>query len=263
MSDMNGSLRVRAVFDELLDRRPFGDPWLEGLWEMAARTRPGVAAKRPASLGTLRIEDAPSDPAARTGKVYERAVAPPAAFLRWLLEHPRQMTVRDPETFGAKSEEVRAWRRKLFSSSPADVAEAQTEGQRQLGSRLAQRGRNKWWLFEGFTRVDACFVTDTCVLFVEGSPRETVSPSTTWFPTRHQLWRNVEAAQEFAAGKAFGVILAVDNEADGSAALAEADASRDASFPHLGSEEKKELSRHLLGFVTWTDVVSRFDLAPG
>lgn len=260
MDDINSSTRVRLVFDELLDRRPFGDPWLEGLWEMAARTKSGIAMKRPASLGTLLIEEAPSERPARVGKVFERPVAPPATFLQWLIEHPQQMTVRDPETFGAKSDEVRTWRRKLFSNNPTDVAEAQAEGLRQLGSRLAQRGRKKWWLFEGFTRVDACFITDTSVLFVEGRHADSVSSSTLWFPQRNQLWRNVEAAKELAAGKAFGVILAVENDAGGTAALTQADASLDASYPHLGPKEKTELSRHLLGFVTWPDIVSRFDL---
>ena len=167
MPDTIGSFsRVQTVFNELLDRRPFGDPWLEGLWTMAASTRPAHAAKHPVSLGTLIIEEAPSERPARAGKVFDRPVAPPAAFLRWLLEHPEAMHVRDRETFGAKSDDVRAWRRKLFSSSLEDVGAAKEEGLRQLGSRLAQRGRNKWWLFEGFARIDACFITDECVLLI-------------------------------------------------------------------------------------------------
>ena len=261
MSDTNGpSSRVQPVFNELLDRRPFGDPWLEGLWTMAAATRPGVATKHPASLGTLLIEEAPSERSARAGKVFDRPVAPPAAFLRWLLEHPEAMDVRDRDTFGAKSDDVRAWRRKLFSSNPDDVRAAKDEGLRQLGSRLAQRGRNKWWLFEGFARIDACFVTDECVLLVDAKPADRSQPSTAWFPTRTQLWRNVEGAKEFSAGKPFGVILGVEHEAEGVAALADAVASLDDSFPHLGDEEKADLSSHLLGFVTWPDIVSRFEL---
>ena len=212
MDHTNSSLaRVQPVFDELLERRPFGDPWLQALWEMSSRTRPGVAMKVPSSSGTLLIEEAPSEREARAGKVYDRPLAPPAAFLRWLLENPERMHVVDPDTFGAKSEDVRAWRRKLFSRVPTDVALAQAEGLRQLESRLAQRGRNKWWLFEGFARVSACFVTDECVIVVEDHRPDMFASSTQWFPQRNQLWRTVEAASELAGGKRFGVILAVNH----------------------------------------------------
>ena len=257
---IGSSSRVQTVFNELLDRRPFGDPWLEGLWTMAASTRPAHAAKCPASLGTLIIEEAPSERSARAGKVFDRPVAPPAAFLRWLLEHPEAMHVRDRETFGAKSDDVRAWRSKLFSSNPGDVRAAKDEGLRQLGSRLAQRGRNKWWLLEGFARIDACFVTDKCVLFVDAKSANRSQPSTAWFPMRTQLWRNVEGAKEFAGSRPFGVILGVEQEAEGVTALADAVASLDGSYSHLGDEEKAELASHLLGFVTWSDIISRFEL---
>ena len=145
---------------------------------MSSRTRPGVAMKVPSTLGTLLIEEAPSEREARAGRLYDRALVPPAAFLRWLLENPERMHVVDPDTFGAKSEDVRAWRRKLFSPVPTDVAVAQAEGRRQLESRLAQRGRNKWWLFEGFARVSACFVTDECVIVVEDYRPDTFASST-------------------------------------------------------------------------------------
>ncbi|HUR34182.1 MAG TPA: hypothetical protein VM032_10335, partial [Vicinamibacterales bacterium] len=136
---------LRPMLDALLDRRPFGDPWIEQLWRMAVSSRQAGSAPMPSSFGTLVIEDAPSDPEARIGKVFERPIAPPAAFLRWLLQNPEHMEVSDPDTFGARSDEVRGWRRRLFSGSAAEVSAAQSEGLRQLDSRLAQRGRNKWW----------------------------------------------------------------------------------------------------------------------
>jgi len=260
MSNMDSSPRVRPVFDALLNRRPSGAPWLEGLWDMAASTRPGVAASHPQTLGALGADGAPSQGVDRVGTIYARAVAPPASFLRWLLVHPEAMEVRDRETFGAKHPVAREWRRRLLSADAAEISAAQVEGLRQLDSRLAQRGRHKWWLFEGFTRVDACFVTDTCVLFVQTLRADTMASSSRWFPTRLSVWRDVEAAQELAAGKAFGVILAVESDADGVAALAGADAALDGSFPHLDAEARAALGRHLLGFVTWAAIVSRFDL---
>ena len=263
MGDRNSSLtRVQPVFDELLDQWPDGDPWLSELWDMAALTRPGVTLSKPVGLGKLLASETPPARAARQGMVYERAVAPPAAFLQWLLENPQKMKVTDPKHFGAKSHQARHWRRKLFSDDKQLVSEAQDEGRRQLGKRLAQRGRSKWWAFEGFSRIDCCLVTSQCVLFVEGKRTESVSPSTLWFEQRSQLWRNVEAAKEFAGDKQFAVILAVEREADGTTALASAASSLGDSYPHLDAEQHTELARHLIGFVTWSKIVTRFGLRP-
>jgi hypothetical protein len=263
VGDRDSSLtRVQPVFNELLDRWPDGGSWVSRLWDMAARTRSGVSLSKPVDLDGLLPSETPSTRLAREGTVYERTVAPPAAFLRWLLENPQSMQLRDPVTFGAKSVEAQMWRGKLFSGDARLVDEAQKEGLTQLGKRLAQRGRNKWWAFEGFSHVDCCLITSTCVLFVEGKRTESVSPSTLWFQQRSQLWRNVEAAKEFAGQKQFAVILAVENHADGIAALTHAAGSLDASYPHLDDQDRTELSRHLLGFVTWPEVVSTFELPP-
>jgi hypothetical protein len=240
---------IQLLFNDLLDRRPFGDPWMANLWQAAARTRPRTASKQPASLGTLSAEDAPAEHGARQGKVFDRALAPSSAFLRWLLEHPEEMTVDDRDTFGARSEDVRSWRRRLFSDDVDEVSAAKSEGLRQLTSRLAQRGRNKWWLFEGFARVDACFVSDTAVLVVERWRDSLHSSSSRWYPQRVQLWRDVEAVREFAGSRKYGVVLAVDDEAQGVAALEAAVASMSDSFPHLVFEEQEKLERHLLGYV--------------
>ncbi len=211
---------LQTLVNDLLDRRPFGDPWMANLWHAAALSRPGTASKQPLSMGSLLADDAPAEHAARHGKVFDRALAPSSAFLRWLLEHPGEMTVDDRDTFGAKSEPVRVWRRRLFSDDVDEVSAAKSEGLRQLTSRLAQRGRNKWWLFEGFARVDVCLVSDTAVLVVERWRDSLTASSSRWYPERVQLWRDVEAVREFAGSRKYGVILAVDDEAQGVAALA-------------------------------------------
>ena len=263
MGDRNSSLtRVQPIFDELLDRWSDGDPWLSELWDMATLTRPGVALSKPVGLGELLNSETPADRSGRLGTVYERAVPPPAAFLLWLLENPQRMQVRDRVNFGGKSDRTRRWRSKLFSGDQRLVSDAQDEGRNQLGKRLAQRGRNKWWAFEGFTHVDCCLITNQCVLFVEGKRTESVSPSTLWFRERSQLWRNVEAAKEFASDKEFAVILAVERESDGRTALASAAYSLDGSYPHLDAEQRTELDRHLIGFVTWPEIVNRCGLRP-
>lgn len=263
MSDRDmGLTRVQPVFDALRDQAADGHPWLRGLWEMAALTREAVAVPPPAEMGTLPTSEMRSDRDARQGAVYQRAVAPPAAFLRWLLDNPQMMEVRDPSNFGAKSADAQRWRGKLFSDDERLVSEARDEGLRQFGKRLAQRGRRKWWAFEGFLRVDCCLSTEACVLFVEDRPTEPVPPSTLWFPSRSRVWRNVEAAKEFAGDRAFGVILAVDEEADGVAALAHATNTLAGSYPHLDGAPRADLARHFLGFVTWTEIVATFGLPP-
>lgn len=254
--------RVQPVFNALLDRWPTGEQWVGQLWDLAAATRPGDAIEKPRVIGSLTPSETPTDPASRMGKVFERTMPPPLAFLRWLLAHPEEMQVVDRINFGAKSEASRSWRAKLFSNDAALRQAAREEGERQLAKRSAQRGRQKWWAFEGFSHIDCCLITQNCVLFVEGTRTDAVSPSTRWFEKRSQLWRNVEAAKEFAGGRKFGVILAVESETDGRSALDTAAVSMRPSYPHLSPEQQNQLGRHLLGFVTWSDVVARFDLPP-
>lgn len=258
MPDVNTATpsRLQTLFNALLDQRPFGDPWLADLWRQAASTRPGVASKPPASFGDLVLDEALTAHIARHGTVFDRPLAPPAAFLRWLLEHPDEMTVIDRDTFGAKNADVQAWRRRLFASTTADVSAAKSEGLRQLSSRLAQRGRNKWWLFEGFARVDACFITEHAMLIVERWRDDLITSSSRWYPDRIQLWRDLEATRELAGARTFGLVMLVDDETQGVAALAAADASLADSYPHLVFEEQEKLERHLLGYVTWNALES-------
>ncbi len=263
MSDRDaGVTRVQRVFDALRDQAADGRPWLSGLWEMATLTRAGAAVSPPAEMGTLLASESPAAQDALQGAVYGRAVAPPAVFLRWLLDNPQMMEVRDPTTFGAKSADARRWRGQLFSDDERLVSEARDEGLRRFGKRLAQRGRKKWWAFEGFQRVDCCLTTETCVLFVEDRRAEPLPPSTLWFPSRSRLWRNVEAAKEMAGDREFGVILAVDGEADGAGAVNHAAQTLVGSYPHLDGAPRTELAGHFLGFVTWPEVVATFDLPP-
>jgi hypothetical protein len=174
---------------------------------------------------------------------------------------PVPWQAHDRATFGAKSKGAQAWRAKLFSGDADAVSQAQAEGLRQLSKRLGAHGRSKWWAFEGFTHVDCCLIIDACVLFVEGTRTDAVSPSTRWFHQRSQVWRNVEAAKESAGEREFAMMLAVELEADGVSALAAGAASLAASYPQLEPPQRSELDRHLLGFVTWADVVTRFGLA--
>jgi hypothetical protein len=260
MSNRNSSeTRVRPIFNELLDRSPTGDEWLGRLSALAMQTRNG-GAFTPSGVGHLVRSETPDTHQARLGLVFERTVAPPGAFLEWLLRHPDRMQVTDRKHFSASGANAQKWRRKLFVTDARNRDQAIAEGVKQLAEHGAEGSGQEWWAFEGFTHIDCCLITDAAVLFIEGKRTETVSPATRWFQARSQLWRNVEAAQQFALDKAFGVILAV--EQDGNAALEEADATLNESYPHLTDEQKSELSRHLLGFVTWSHLAQEFELPP-
>jgi hypothetical protein len=258
MGDKDSSrTRVRPIFNELLDRSPSGDGWLGELCALALRSRAGGAFTT-SNVGHLISSETPETCEARLGTVFERTLAPPRAFLEWLLNHPTRMQATNKKTFGASSVDAQKWRRKLFATDARNRDQAIAEGVKQLGEHGAEGSGQEWWAFEGFTHIDCCFVTDVAVLFIEGKRIETVSPATRWFQARSQLWRNVEVAEQFAQGKPFGVILAV--EQDGEAALHEAEATLHDSYPHLTGEQKSELSRHLLGFVTWGQIRQEFDL---
>jgi hypothetical protein len=244
----------------MLDRWPDGGRWFNELWAMASRPDGRAGVSPSINAGHLLEHETPPLRSERLGKVFDRPIAPPAAFLRWLLANPTLMNVRDPVAFGAKNGEARRWRSKLFSRDPRLVAEAQEEGLNQLGKRLAQRGRHKWWAFEGFSRIDCCFSAERAVLLVEATPELAISPSTLWYEQRCRLWKHVEAARELAGGRDFGVMLAVETLDAGIAAIAAADAALVESTPHMSDEERAELQGHLLGSVTWRDIGRRFDL---
>ena len=257
MGVKNSSLtRVQPVVNGLLKLDATGERWLPRLVEMAASSRP--TATTPLQIGGLLQEETPPPP--RLGTVFERIVPPPTAFIRWLLEHPERMSVANPVSFGAKSANAIQWRRKLFAGSPEERRDARAEGVRQLERHGAKGSGRKWWAFEGFSHIDCCLITEKLVLFIEGKRTEALSASTRWFTQRSQLWRNVETAREFASGKEFAVILAVEGDEQGQEALAAADAALEGSYPHLAPNEREELANHFLGYTTWGAIVAEFGL---
>jgi hypothetical protein len=249
MGRYNSSLtRVQPVFSALLSVDSTGAAWLSRLWQMATARRLSSAA--------------PSCSHLLTGGTFERAVPPSAAFLRWAIQNPERLTpLRAPE-YGATGAEAQVKRAALFGTDAAERHRAQTDGLGALERLGAIGSARQWWAFEGFTHVDATLETRDCLLFIEGKRTETVSASTRWFRQRNQLWRNVEVAGEIAAGRQFGVLLAVEDNASGDTALAVAERVRDASYPHLSDERRRELDAHLLGYVVWSDLVDTFGLSP-
>lgn len=248
MGEYNSSLtRVQPVFDAL-QRLPVSE-WLLDLWEMASARRPN-ALPPPAAVGAV-----------RPGPCYERALPPSPAFLRWMMQNPQRLNVLPGPDYGAQAGGAASEKRaQLFGPDPRLRETVQAEALKEIDESGGAGSGQKWWAFEGFTHVDACFETEQCLLLFEGKRKEAVSPSTRWLKSRNQLWRNVEVAGQQANGRLFGIIVAVESEADGRRALADAAESRDGSYPHLTQDQREALDRHLLGFVVWEEIVSRFSL---
>lgn len=68
-------IRVRSVFNALLDRSLDGSRWLGPLCVIAARTRQ-EASHVPGTLGRLLLRETPVDAALRNGIVFERLMPP-------------------------------------------------------------------------------------------------------------------------------------------------------------------------------------------
>src|SRR4029450_4159343 len=117
--------------------------------------------------------------------------------------------------YGATGDVAKEKRAALFGSDETLRAKVIAEALALIDSAAAKGSAQQGWAFEGFTHVDACFETADALVFIEGKRTEIVSPSTRWFRTRNQLWRNVEVADELAAGRAFGVILCVESVESG------------------------------------------------
>jgi hypothetical protein len=249
MGQFNSSFtRVQPIFVALRTQDPTGVSWLPELWRIATGSRQ-IDPLPPPTSGPL-----------LPGAGFERVVPPSVAFLRWAIRNPDRLTTLPAPDYGATGEVSKEKRAALFGSDGALRARVMAEALAAIESSTAAGSAQQWWAFEGFTHVDACFETAEAVVFIEGKRTESVSPSTRWFRHRNQLWRNVEVAGELARGRAFGVILCVENVESGLGALADAEAAREASLPHLSESQRAELDRHLLGYVAWSEIVERFAL---
>jgi len=245
------------VLGELLARYHCNAEWLAKVWTDARATRPSKMPP-PADIGPFDPTVLAAHPKYRFA-AFERMVPPPADFLRYLIEQPR--VVPQPLDDSTRKRLGLYGKRELLvvKRDPTVRREGLEAVQRLQDNPMASF--RAWWAFEGFTHVDCCLTTPRVVVFIEGKHTEKVSTKVRWCAERNQLWRNVEAAAQLAAGREFGVILGVETAAAGTAALDEADRTLTSSYPHLSDAEQQRLSRHLLGFVTWPDLVHQFELS--
>lgn len=245
--------RVQPFFDQLLDRDPAGAEWLP----LVLRAMPRAEVIPEGLLndpGQILPELAQRNDGRR--HCFEYPVPPSEPFLRWLIQHPEELSWPRGAAgeFGPTATE---WRRRLIHGTPEAQRQAMNEGLRQLGARGVKGSRRQPWAFEGWTNVDCCLKTTRLTLFVEGKRKEELSPSTAWFPARNQLIRNLE------------VVASLRPETPGFVLLATEDENTDApnrgvlraSAPHLESTQLDALWDRYLGQITWRELCNRVDVA--
>jgi hypothetical protein len=267
MGESNSTVtRVWPVFDCLFHRDPTGASWLKPLLELGPRAAlldqkirsdpgnlcPELSRIRRPLTGPLKEVLGPTltEKIGSIRNAYEAEFPPPAAFLRWMLEHPERL--RWPEWRGKRLEFSPATQDKRTKLLACDTA-VRAEGLKELSSVGAEGSRHKWWAFEGFTSVDCKLETQSLLLFIEGKRTEPISESTDWFPGRNQVIRNLEVAQALIGGqKNFAVLICAESE------IKEfTDKTWTGSLPHLGHDAIESLQSHYLGTVRWSVIAER------
>ena len=248
---------MRPFFRALLASDATGRSWLAGLLALTGSNLDGRAsdlALKPELLQRRRYRDRAWGCMIELECCFERPVPPPTAFLRWLLENSDQMTWREHKC----GENTRKLRRDLLGMNGVAAQRIAREVALEALERVgAKRSRREWWAFEGFTEVDCCLETDDFVLFVEGKRTEDVSGEVSWWPTRNQVIRNLDCANDYANGQEYYVMVMCDQAAERPNAR-----MLEQSLPHRTPQERREFERRYLGHVTWGDAVRKFSLDP-
>jgi hypothetical protein len=166
--------RVAPIFNQLLERDRTGTSWLPRLLELAQHGTPKTAP--PAGSGLTRHGWWPK----------EVQLPAPAGLLAWLLENLPHL------------EAATGKRAQLVAGDPATIAEA-----RALLARRSTTGTDRaWFVLEGPTSVDAYLETPELILLVEGKRTERgPTTRTTYMPVRHQILRNLDAADAAPPGQ--------------------------------------------------------------
>lgn len=249
--------RVQPVFKALYERDASGKTWLRQLLGLCWLGLGSEPAPIPKTLDRL---VAPPQ--------FELPVDPSRSYLRWLIEHPENLSSPREAVWRTWGERTQKRRRALLDGDTVVQAEALAKLEKQA---LPDRA---WWRFEGVTRVDCALLTQSTAIFVEGKRTERgPSKKVAWYPVRNQVLRVLDCAAAFARKTErpyFFVVLVVEkglveSDPDRQAAVEAVTSPRTVqeSLPHLTDEERAELLAHYLGTTTWQDIVETFELGSG
>ena len=235
----SSATRIRPFFQMLTERDATGESWLP---ELLSLFEPTLAISRELLSNSGPIREIVFE----TETQSEKALAPPYAFLRWLISNPGRMTWPKGKA-GEFSAGTKSWRIDLMGLAPEDTRARQLAASERAFYELEHCGSGgsskKWWAFEGFTKVDCFIATDRLKVYVEGKRTELLSPSTAWFPQRNQLVRNVEAAREDAGTVPFVCLVLRESPTNVPAR------DIDAGLPHMSPGEISKLMQHYVGDV--------------
>ena len=242
--------RVRPVFQQLIHNENMD--WLSAILNLcnsdyakSLASDTGAISKysvqkRSFSDSTLKQREFDST---KLENCFEHPLSPATRFLEWLIKNPSLMSWPAGKQYGEKTESKR---KQLLESDSATI----TEALKKLVQNEVKKPNRDWWVFEGYTEVDCLIETDKLVLAIEGKRTEKgPSKSTAWYPQRNQLVRNLESLKQHASNKDYALIL-IDEE--GKYQLDES--KFNLSLPHFSQDERKELSDHYLGNITWQQV---------
>lgn len=193
----------------------------------------------------------------------ELCLNPPLRFLKWMVEHPQELSwpryeIKDKYILDMRE---RLMLRGSYEGTPevsAQVIEsAKAEIERAIACHGVQRiaWLHEWWVLEGQTHVDCYIETTRLRLFVEGKRTERLSPSTSWYRKRNQLLRNLESASVQSSGQPFAQLLITEEPTSELPSTTVVD-----SLPHLSADQRSELLNHYAGAVTWRNLCSTVGL---
>lgn len=258
--------RVQPVFQQLIQQDQSGLSWLPALMDLVTvnsyqATRisinygpllPELVKKRRIGGNILNYYGVET---IELENCFEKSIPPSERFLRWLIEHPEQLTWPQggKEQYSQRTQDKRETLIGLHGLQAK--AAAQKEALEALDDLGIQRSHTKWWAFEGSTSVDCYLETENILLLIEGKRTEKLSESINWYPRRNQLIRILDVAQEISGRKEYGVMVLAETQIE---PISEKVIEN--SLPHLTKDEIEELMGHYLGCLLWEDVCNAVDI---
>ena len=256
MGKFNSSLsRVQPILKALYEIDPSGESWIKSLLDIASRRDFLHTAVTKISLGHL-----------VKPPQFEFPVDPPRTYLKWLIDHPENLSsppVTALKTWSATTQRMRS----RFLLGDKEVQATATSNIASCNSLP----KTAWWRLEGVTYVDCALITDLAAIFIEGERAE-IGPSkeVLWYKQRNQVHRNLDCAAAYAQKERlqhYFVIAAVDKDLINQDPIRQKEWNTLMSpevirngLPHLNDGELKEITRHYAGMTTWEDIIERFGL---
>lgn len=246
--------RVQPFFRTLIDRDPSGESWLPKL--LAAAPHGDFLASVSQAPGPLLAPLTSPTPRGRLG-CFEYAVHPPRELLAWFIDHPGALVWPEGQAYSAETTRLR--RALVHDDPPGSRSDAQAQARELVATRPTSA--REWWRFEGTSMLDCLLLTDKLVITIEGKRTEPLSAATDWYPRRSQLVRNLEAAKQLSAGRAWGSLLLSETPVP-EGTDEELEVMLGPGAPHLEAAARAELHAHYLGNLTWQQACTATGLDP-